>query len=290
MGPNPESQRYGSFSLLPPSRARVPSEGTAGAIVNIGSISAIVGLPEQPAYCASKGAVLQLSRQIAADYAPYGIRCNVVGPGSIAGEFLDSYLSGQADPAAAKTAILSAHPVGRFASPTRSSPRCFPSFGGGVVYNRGQLAGRRGVHRHLTHEPTPVPLIPNGSFPAPRPADGRSAFAAASPSRGRNIGRQPSGRSFVDGQDFYTDVDGPTVRPTSLSKTRWEVEQHRLQSDRDSGTVRAVTQPRCGPSWQTRASNCPAPIPGSRTRTRRTRRSPRSPSWGHRRVHLRAAG
>lgn len=89
----------------------------AGSIVNIGSISAIVGLPEQPAYCASKGAVLQLSRQIAADYAPYGIRCNVVGPGSIAGEFLDNYLEGQADPVAAKNAILSAHPVGRFASP-----------------------------------------------------------------------------------------------------------------------------------------------------------------------------
>jgi NAD(P)-dependent dehydrogenase (short-subunit alcohol dehydrogenase family) len=90
--------------------------GTSGSIVNVGSISAVVGLPEQPAYCASKGAVLQLSRQIAADYAQYGIRCNVVGPGSIAGEFLDNYLDGQADAAGAKTTILSAHPVGRFAS------------------------------------------------------------------------------------------------------------------------------------------------------------------------------
>jgi NAD(P)-dependent dehydrogenase (short-subunit alcohol dehydrogenase family) len=90
--------------------------GAGGTIVNIGSISALVGLPEQPAYCASKGAVLQLSRQIATDYAPYGVRCNVVGPGSIAGEFLDGYLRDQADPEAAKSAILSAHPVGRFAA------------------------------------------------------------------------------------------------------------------------------------------------------------------------------
>jgi NAD(P)-dependent dehydrogenase (short-subunit alcohol dehydrogenase family) len=90
--------------------------GTRGAIVNIGSISGVVGLPEQPAYCASKGAVLQLSRQIAIDYAPYGIRCNVVGPGSIAGEFLDGYLRGQADPVAATETILAAHPAGRFAS------------------------------------------------------------------------------------------------------------------------------------------------------------------------------
>jgi NAD(P)-dependent dehydrogenase (short-subunit alcohol dehydrogenase family) len=91
--------------------------GSGGAIVNVGSISAVVGLSDQPAYCASKGAVLQLSRQIAADYAPDGIRCNVVGPGSIAGEFLDNYLRGQADPEAAKTNILTAHPVRRFASP-----------------------------------------------------------------------------------------------------------------------------------------------------------------------------
>jgi NAD(P)-dependent dehydrogenase (short-subunit alcohol dehydrogenase family) len=91
--------------------------GAGGAIVNVGSISAVVGLSDQPAYCASKGAVLQLSRQIAADYAPDGVRCNVVGPGSIAGEFLDNYLRGQADPEAAKTNILSAHPVARFASP-----------------------------------------------------------------------------------------------------------------------------------------------------------------------------
>jgi NAD(P)-dependent dehydrogenase (short-subunit alcohol dehydrogenase family) len=91
-------------------------QGNGGAIVNVGSISAVVGLPEQPAYCASKGAVVQLSRQIATDYAAHGIRCNVVGPGSIAGEFLDAYLSGQADPDAARNAILSAHPIGRFAS------------------------------------------------------------------------------------------------------------------------------------------------------------------------------
>jgi NAD(P)-dependent dehydrogenase (short-subunit alcohol dehydrogenase family) len=90
--------------------------GTGGTIVNIGSISAIVGLPEQPAYCASKGAVLQLSRQIAIDYATYGIRCNVVGPGSIAGDFLDGYLRGQADPVAAEETILTAHPMRRFAS------------------------------------------------------------------------------------------------------------------------------------------------------------------------------
>ncbi|MFI5427956.1 SDR family NAD(P)-dependent oxidoreductase [Aeromicrobium sp. UC242_57] len=57
--------------------------GTAGSIVNLSSISGWVGLPNQPAYCASKGAVVQLTRQIAAEFAQQGIRCNVVSPGSV---------------------------------------------------------------------------------------------------------------------------------------------------------------------------------------------------------------
>jgi NAD(P)-dependent dehydrogenase (short-subunit alcohol dehydrogenase family) len=54
-------------------------QGTGGSIVNIGSISAVVGLYEQPVYCASKGGVFQLSRQIAVEYAKKNIRCNVIG-------------------------------------------------------------------------------------------------------------------------------------------------------------------------------------------------------------------
>lgn len=91
--------------------------GTPGAIVNVGSISASVGLAGQPAYCASKGAVLQLSRQIAVDYADHGIRCNVVSPGSVTTAVLDDYLSGQDDPGQARDAITAAHPLGRLAQP-----------------------------------------------------------------------------------------------------------------------------------------------------------------------------
>lgn len=92
------------------------AQGKGGAIVNIGSISALAGLPGQSAYCASKGAVVSMSRQIAADHAKDGIRCNVVGPGSIDGEFLDAYLADQPDPEAARLAITAAHPTGRIAT------------------------------------------------------------------------------------------------------------------------------------------------------------------------------
>ncbi|RJQ76718.1 SDR family NAD(P)-dependent oxidoreductase [Amycolatopsis panacis] len=90
-------------------------QGTGGAIVNVSSISGRVGLANQAAYCASKGAVRQLSRQIAVDYAQHNVRCNVVSPGSVRTEQLQTYLAAQADPAAAERALVAAHPVRRVA-------------------------------------------------------------------------------------------------------------------------------------------------------------------------------
>jgi len=88
-----------------------------GCIVATGSISSVVGLPSQAAYCASKGALLQLVRQMAIDYASSGIRVNAVGPGSIDTPFLRKYLDGLADPAAGMAEIKAAHPLGRWAEP-----------------------------------------------------------------------------------------------------------------------------------------------------------------------------
>lgn len=88
-------------------------QGTGGAIVNFGSISATVGLTGQAAYCASKGGVLQLTRQIAADYSAHGIRCNAVSPGSVETQMLTSYLDELDDPIAARAEIVAAHPIGR---------------------------------------------------------------------------------------------------------------------------------------------------------------------------------
>ena len=92
-------------------------QGTGGSIVNIGSISAVVGLYEQPVYCASKGGVYQLTRQIAIEYAKKNIRCNIIGPGSVDGEFVQIYLDGQVDPKAAAERQMASHPMGRFATP-----------------------------------------------------------------------------------------------------------------------------------------------------------------------------
>ena len=106
-----------SFFLM--ARRVLPSmiRNRAGAIVATGSISSVVGLQAQAAYCASKGALLQLVRQMAVDYASSGIRVNAVGPGSIDTPFLRTYLEGLDDPDAGAAAIKAAHPLGRWAQP-----------------------------------------------------------------------------------------------------------------------------------------------------------------------------
>jgi NAD(P)-dependent dehydrogenase (short-subunit alcohol dehydrogenase family) len=89
----------------------------SGTIVAVGSISGVVGLPQQAAYCASKGALLQLVRQMAIDYAALGIRVNAIGPGSIDTPFLQRYLDSLPDPARGAAEIRAAHPLGRIAAP-----------------------------------------------------------------------------------------------------------------------------------------------------------------------------
>ena len=89
-----------------------------GSIVNIGSVAAHVGFATDAAYCASKGAVLALTKQMAIDYAPDGIRVNCVEPGFIVTDQLTDYLAGQDDPGGARAEVERLHPIGRIGQPS----------------------------------------------------------------------------------------------------------------------------------------------------------------------------
>jgi NAD(P)-dependent dehydrogenase (short-subunit alcohol dehydrogenase family) len=85
----------------------------AAAIVNTASIAALVGLPRRAAYSASKGAVLALTRAMAADHVREGIRVNCVSPGTADTPWVQRLL-GMADDPEGELARLSARqPSGR---------------------------------------------------------------------------------------------------------------------------------------------------------------------------------
>ncbi|MCY4005516.1 MAG: SDR family oxidoreductase [Rhodobacteraceae bacterium] len=84
-----------------------------GTIVNISSVNAQVAIPAIPAYCASKGAVMQLTKAAALALAKNNIRVNAVGPGSIDTAMLAGT---NANPEALK-ATMSRTPLGRFGRP-----------------------------------------------------------------------------------------------------------------------------------------------------------------------------
>ena len=83
--------------------------GIEGAIVNMSSVNAQLAIPAIPAYCASKGGVMQLTKVAAIALAKHNIRVNAVGPGSIDTEMMAGV---NADPEAFRTA-MSRTPLGR---------------------------------------------------------------------------------------------------------------------------------------------------------------------------------
>lgn len=92
-------------------------ERGGGTIINLASVAGFVGFQRDAAYCASKGAVLALTRQLALDYASAGIRANALCPGFIDTPELRHYVQQQQDQAAALAEVQSLHPIGRIGRP-----------------------------------------------------------------------------------------------------------------------------------------------------------------------------
>ncbi|WP_040815024.1 SDR family NAD(P)-dependent oxidoreductase [Nocardia concava] len=97
------------------SRAALPHlrRSPAAAIVNTCSIAATTGLPARAAYSASKGAILALTRAMAADHLAEGIRVNCVNPGTVDTPWVQRLLAAAEDPAAELAALNARQPHGR---------------------------------------------------------------------------------------------------------------------------------------------------------------------------------
>jgi NAD(P)-dependent dehydrogenase (short-subunit alcohol dehydrogenase family) len=101
------------------SRAALRHLADGAAIVNQGSVSALVGIPNFAAYCAAKGAVVALTRSMAIDLAPRRIRVNVICPGTVYTPLMQPMLrargDGDLDLGLARTLVK--YPIGRLGSP-----------------------------------------------------------------------------------------------------------------------------------------------------------------------------
>lgn len=94
----------------------------AGVILNTGSISSVVGIPGQGAYAAAKGAVTQMTRQMAIEYARDGIRVNAVCPGTVDTPLVKKAAVDSGEPEAFMRRLCDGHPVGRIAAPAEIAP------------------------------------------------------------------------------------------------------------------------------------------------------------------------
>jgi NAD(P)-dependent dehydrogenase (short-subunit alcohol dehydrogenase family) len=102
--------------------AQVRAGRAPGTIINMSSVNAVVAIPNQVPYCVSKGGVDQLTKVMALSLAPYGIRVNAIGPGSIMTEILQAVAADQE----AKRRLLARTPLGRIGDPDEiAAVACF---------------------------------------------------------------------------------------------------------------------------------------------------------------------
>ena len=88
-----------------------------GAIINISSIAALVGIKDRAAYSAAKGGILALTRAAAIDHIEEGVRINCIAPGTVDTPWLARITSGYDDPEEARETMKARQPHGRFVSP-----------------------------------------------------------------------------------------------------------------------------------------------------------------------------
>ncbi len=122
----------------------------AAAVVNTASIAATAGLPQRAVYSASKGAIAALTRAMAADGMPDGVRVNSVDPGTADTPWVGRLLDSADDPAAERAALEARQPHGRLVSADEvahavlylASPRAASTTGTSIAVDGG-MAGLR---------------------------------------------------------------------------------------------------------------------------------------------------
>ncbi|MFT9848341.1 SDR family NAD(P)-dependent oxidoreductase [Aneurinibacillus sp. REN35] len=92
-------------------------QDSGGSIVNIASVAGMVGVLNRAGYCASKAAIVGLTKSVASDFAKKGIRVNAISPGTIESPWIKKILSDNPNPEAARVQMQQRQPIGRMGTP-----------------------------------------------------------------------------------------------------------------------------------------------------------------------------
>jgi NAD(P)-dependent dehydrogenase (short-subunit alcohol dehydrogenase family) len=87
-----------------------------GNIVNMSSLSGLLGQKQNPVYSATKGAIIAMTKALALDYAKDGVRVNCICPAGVMTPLLEEWIQQQPDPTATVQALIDMHPLGRCAT------------------------------------------------------------------------------------------------------------------------------------------------------------------------------
>ena len=112
-----ETNTFGAMNLLIAVARVMREQGDGGAIINVTSRLASIGVPTMGVYSASKGAMLAFTKAAAVDLAQYNIRVNAVAPGMTATPLYDEWIAAEDDPQATAERVAAAIPLKRIAKP-----------------------------------------------------------------------------------------------------------------------------------------------------------------------------
>lgn len=128
-------------------RAALPylRDSPAASVVNVSSVAATAGVPQRVLYTATKGAVLSMTRAMAADHLREGIRFNTVNPGTADTPWIGKLLAKAPDPGAERKALEARQPHGRLVNPDEiadavaylTSPRSGSTTGTSIAVDGG---------------------------------------------------------------------------------------------------------------------------------------------------------